>query len=71
MDLKDVKLNQVIDSFETNRCTVFIIKTSATIFFEDVYACVSIHKDKEYVNIRFGNKTQIEAMARVYVRERA
>ena len=68
MDLKDIKLTQVIDSFETDRCSVFIIDTGLTVFGEKIYSCVSIHKFKEIINVRFGNKTQIESMSKTYVR---
>ena len=66
--LKDIPADKVIDSFETAICTVFVIDCGFDIFTEHLYSVVSIYKYKNKVNIRFGNKTQMESMVNCYAK---
>jgi len=66
--LMDITYKQLIDSFDTCQCTVFVVDTGMTCFCEKIYAIISIHKCSDKINIRFGNKTQVEGMANVYKR---
>ena len=63
-------MNNLIETFETVKCTVFVIDTLQDIFEERVYCLISIRRKDGSKNIRFGNKTQIDCMRKEYVRTR-
>ena len=57
---------KLISSFTTAQCDIIILDTELT--FEDlkIYCIKSYHRYKQEVNVRFGNKLQIEGMVNSY-----
>ena len=64
-------MNEVIETFETNQCTIIVLKLAYKFADEDIYCIISIHKNEGKINTRFGNKTQMEGIVNTYVRTRA
>lgn len=64
-------MNTLLETFTTVKCQVFVIDTGLEKFGEKIYCCISVRNKDDSQNIRFGNKTQIDAMVRTYVRKRA
>ena len=57
---------KLIYLFETCQCYCFVSETEHIIFGEKVYVFESIHKRDNSINIRFGNKLQIEGIINTY-----
>ena len=55
-----------IEEFETCQCYITIYETNGNVLNEDIFVMVSVHKNDGHVNVRFGNKVQIEGMKNAY-----
>ena len=57
---------KLIRDFMTNRCNVMLCDCDCEILGEHLYAVISRHLDHDGINIRFGNKVQVESIIDTY-----
>ena len=53
--------------FMTVQCNVMVFQTDVQIFGDMVYCIVSRHLNNDDVNVRFGNREQINSIVNTYV----
>ena len=60
-----------IKSLDTVKCTICVYDTEMEFMNTKIYCIASYHRCNGELNVRFGNKEQIESMVNSYVPKRA
>ena len=61
---------KLLKEFETNQCVVKVYDTGFMVDYHNIYMIKSTHKKSGKVNVRFGNKNQIDGIVKTYHIER-
>lgn len=60
----------LIRDFMTKQCNIMVCDCDSAILGEKMYCVISRHINDDKINIRFGNKKQIENMINSYIIEK-
>ena len=66
LEIRQSMILELLDVYDTCQCRLYLYKTRTTVMNEPLFVLVSIHKNKEKINVRFGNQCQIETMLKSY-----
>ena len=65
-DIENCKDFKLVCDFLTKQCNIMIFDTNIEMFEEKIYCIASRHLNDLSVNIRFGNKQQVESIIKSY-----
>lgn len=66
LDMKQIVSMELLNAYDTCQCKLYVYKTRTTVMNETLMVLVSIHKNVDKVNVRFGNECQLNAMLKSY-----
>ena len=66
MNEDEIKLEELVERFETNHCWVSVHKSDKRYKNEQIYVLTSVHKNNGKTLIRFGNAVQIASIKNSY-----
>ena len=66
LEIRQSMILELLEVYDTCQCKLYFYKTRAIVMNECLFVLVSIHKNKEKINVRFGNRCQIDTMLKSY-----